>query len=75
MKKMMHVVPQGDTFEEIESIHEMVGQPGGFYTFAKQVQVSAIASSTCSLVGLKFSMHLCRTLCNLIGLCLSICVN
>ena len=61
MKKKMHVVPQRDTFEEIESIHEMVDQPGGFYTFAKHVQVSVIANSTCSLVGLKFSMHLPKT--------------
>ena len=39
-KKKTHVVPHGDTFEEIESVHAMVSQPGGFYTFAKHIQVS-----------------------------------
>ena len=38
-KKRPHVVPHGDTFEEIRSIHAMVSQPGGFYTFAKHIQV------------------------------------
>ena len=45
-KKKTHVVLHGDTFEEIESIHAMVTQPGGFYTFAKHIQVS-----TSSVVG------------------------
>ena len=38
-KKKTYVVQHGDTFEKIESVHEMVSQPGGFYTFAKHIQV------------------------------------
>lgn len=45
-KKKTHVVLHGDTFEEIESIHAMVAQPGGFYIFAKHIQVSTTLYGT-----------------------------